>query len=68
MFSLSVKFHLFASAVFELLVRHDMKLRPDCDLDLGRRNLNLVPNTPSHYVLFFCKVSLNLLQMFLSYC
>ena len=37
-------------------------LRPDCDLDLGRRNLTLVRDTPSHYVLSFCAVSFNLLQ------
>ena len=35
---------------------------PDCDFDLGRRNLTLVRDTPSHYVLSFCAVSLNLLQ------
>ena len=29
--------------------------------DLGRRNLTLVRDTPSHYVLSFCEVSLNLL-------
>ena len=48
-------------------MRHDFDLWPDCDLDLGCRNLNHVRDTPSHYVLSFCEVSLNLLQQFLSY-
>ena len=38
------------------------------NLDLGRRNLTLVRETPCHNVLSFCDVSLNLLQWFLSYC
>ena len=54
MFYLSVKFFKFASVVFELLLRQDF--------DLGRRNLNHVRDTPSHYALSFCKVSSNLLQ------
>ena len=41
----------FASVDFELLLRHDFDLWPDCDLDLGRRNLNHVRDTPSHYAL-----------------
>ena len=57
--SLNVK---FASVVFELLLRQDFDLCPDCDLDLRRRNLNHVRNTPSHYGLFFSEVSSNLLQ------
>ena len=32
-----------------------------CDLDLGGRNLTLVRDTPSHYLLYFCEVLLNLL-------
>ena len=36
------------------------------DLDLGRRNLNHVRDTPSHYALPFCEVSSNLLQQFMS--
>ena len=62
MFYLSMKFHKFASAVLELLLRQDFDLCPDCDLDLGRRNLNHVRDTPSHYALSFCEVSSNLLQ------
>ena len=58
----------FASVVCELLLKHDFDLWPDCDLDLGRRNINLVYNTPSHYTLYFCIVPLNLLQQFMSYC
>ena len=46
----------FASVLFELLMRHYFDLRPDCDLDLGRRNLNHVCDTPSHYALSFCEV------------
>ena len=34
----------------------------NCDLDLGRWNLTLVRDIPSHYALSFCEVSLNLLQ------
>ena len=34
----------------------------DLDLDLGSRDLTLVRDTLSHYVLSFCEVSLNLLQ------
>ena len=34
----------------------------NCDLDLERRNLILVHDTPSHNVLSFCEVSLNLLR------
>ena len=29
------------------------------DLDLGRRNLTLVRDTPNHYILSFYEVSLN---------
>ena len=47
-------------------MRQDFDLRPDCDLDLGRRNLTLVRNTPLHDVLSFCEVSSNLLQWFMS--
>ena len=56
----------FASVVFELLLRHNSDLSPDCDLDLGRRSLNHVRNTPSHYALSFCEVLSNLLQQFMS--
>ena len=34
----------------------------ECDLDLGRRNLNHKHDTPSHYALSFCEVSSNLLE------
>ena len=55
-------FDKFAWVVFELLLRQNFDLWPDCDLDLGGRNLTLVRDTPSHYVLSFCEVSSNLLQ------
>ena len=61
MFYLSMKFVKFASVVFELLLRHDFDICPDCDLDLGRRNLNHVRVTASINGLSFCKVSSNLL-------
>ena len=28
----------------------------DCDLDIGRGNLNYVRDTPSHFALSFCEV------------
>ena len=56
----------FASEVYELLLRQDFDLLPDCDLDLGRRNLNQVRYTHSHYALSFCEVVSNLLQEFMS--
>ena len=56
----------FASVIFELLLRQGFDLWPDCDLDLGRRNLNHVQDTPSHYALSFCEVPSNLLQKFMS--
>ena len=46
----------------ELFLRQDFDLRPDCDLDLGHRNLNHVRDTPSHYALSFCEVSSTVLQ------
>ena len=49
-------------ALVELLLRQDFDLRPDCDLDLGHRNLNHVRDTPSHYALSFCEVSSTVLQ------
>ena len=57
----------FASVLFELLLRQDFDLWPDCDLDLGRRNLNHVHDTPPHYALSFCEVSSNLLLYFMRY-
>ena len=45
-----------------LLLRQDFDLRPDCDLDLGHRNLHHVRDTPSHYALSFCEVSSTVLQ------
>ena len=53
MFNLSVKFRLFASAVLALLLRHNFDLWLSCDLDLGRMNLKLFRDIPSHYVVFF---------------
>ena len=52
----------FAFVVLELLLGQDFDLWPDCDLDLGRRNLNHVRDTPSHYALSFYENSSNLLQ------
>ena len=34
----------------------DKPLTFDCDLDLGRVNLNLGRDTPSHFALSFCEV------------
>ena len=45
----------------------DQPLTGDCDLDLGRGNLNFVRDTPSHFALFFNKVLLNSLYRFFSY-
>ena len=61
MFYLSVKFHQICSVVYEISLRQDFDLTPDCDLDLGRRNLNHVRDTHSHYALSFCEVPFNLL-------
>ena len=62
MLYLSVKFLIkFALVVYEISLRQDFDLRPDCDVDLGRRNLNQVRDTHSHYALFFCEVPSNLL-------
>ena len=33
----------------------DKPLTFDCDLDLGRENLNFVRDTPSHFALSFCE-------------
>ena len=55
MFYLSVKFCLIFID-FELLLRHDFDLWLDCDLDIGRRNLNHVRDTPSHFALFLNEV------------
>ena len=49
-----------------LLPRHDFDLLPDCDLALGRRNINHVRDTSSHYSLSFCEVSSNLLKKFMT--
>ena len=42
----------------------DNPLTFDCELDLGRGNLNFVRDTPSHLALSFCKVWLNSLSRF----
>ena len=49
------------------MLRHIFDLWLNCDLELGRRNLNHVRDTLSHYALSFCEVSSNLLQKFMSY-
>ena len=52
MLYLSVNFIKFASVVSELWLRHEFDLRPDCGLDLGRRNPNLVRDTSFHIMLY----------------
>ena len=49
----------FASVIFELLLKHNFDLLPECDTDLGHRNLNVVLDIPSQYPLSFCEVSSN---------
>ena len=56
MLYLSVKFHQYASVVYK---QHDLRHNLTSDHDLGRRDLTLVCDTPSHYVISFCEVSLN---------
>ena len=68
MLYLSVKFHQICFSSFLVYEQHNFRHNLTFDLDLGHRNLTLVRNTPSHYVLSFCEVLLNLLQQFLSYC
>ena len=62
MLYLSVKFHQISSIFYEQHnFRHNLTSDMIVTLTLGVGTL-LVRDTPSHYVLSFCEVSLNLLQ------
>ena len=57
---------IFSLAVFKISQRDDLSADPYCGLDLECGNLTHVRDTPSHYALFVCEVSLNLFQYFIS--
>ena len=62
---LSVNFFKFVPVVYKLLLRHDLQHNLTFDpIVAWTMGIGTTPthDTPSHYALSFCEVSLNLLQ------
>ena len=59
MINLCVEFDKIHFSGFQVLQKDNLISDPYCSLDLEHGNLTCVHDTPSHYALSFCEVSLN---------